>query len=86
MIMNKSTSRILLGAAIVGMMSGAVVVSTPAQADTVKCYGVNECKGKTACHTSLNECKGQNACKGKGYLEMTKKECKKKGGSLTEKV
>src|ERR1700722_7779815 len=51
----------------------------------VKCYGINGCKGKSACQTSANGCGGKNACKGQGYLMIpTQQECITKGGSLTE--
>ena len=40
----------------------------------VKCFGANECKGKSECKTSMSD-KGQNACKGKGFVMMTEKDC-----------
>jgi uncharacterized membrane protein len=48
---------------------------------TVHCYGVNECKGKGACGTADHTCHGQNACKGKGWINLSKEECTKKGGT-----
>lgn len=47
----------------------------------VPCYGVNACKGKSACKTAKSSCKGTNACKGQGTLMKTKKQCEKMGGS-----
>ena len=44
------------------------------------CYGVNGCKGKSACRTSRNSCAGKNACKGKGFSMLSKAQCKAKGG------
>lgn len=83
--MQKKTTQVLLGAAMAGMIgAGAMMTSTPALAkgDKVHCYGVNACSGKGACATpGQNECKGKNSCKGKGYMEMSKAQCKKKGGS-----
>lgn len=64
----------------------------------VKCYGVNRCKGKSACACAkskckstnkckgmqANKCKGMNACKGKGWVwKKSEKACLKKGGSVT---
>lgn len=52
----------------------------PAQG-TVKCTGVNACKGKSECKTATSACKGANSCKGKGVISMmTEKECTDKGG------
>jgi len=48
----------------------------------VNCYGVNACKGKTACATASNACKGHNSCKGTGWLPMSKAECDAKGGKV----
>jgi uncharacterized membrane protein len=74
-----------LAATAAFLVINAMVPATPAAADSkVKCYGVNACKGKSACHTAANACAGQNACKGKGYLLLEKDECLEKGGKLTE--
>jgi uncharacterized membrane protein len=50
----------------------------------VHCYGVNTCKGTSDCKTAKSECKGMNDCKGHGFKELTAKQCKVAGGSLTE--
>lgn len=64
----------------------APMASSLAQAKDVKkpCYGINSCKGRSACKTAKNACKGKNTCKGQGYLMKTEKQCAKKGGSLKE--
>jgi uncharacterized membrane protein len=65
----------------------AVGTTAPAfakQEAKVHCYGVNTCKGTSDCKTAKNECKGQNDCKGHGFKELTAKQCKTAGGSLTE--
>jgi uncharacterized membrane protein len=76
----KSTRR-LVGAAIAtaaatlflaGMPAGAAEEGTAVK---VKCYGANQCKGKSECKTSLSECKGKNNCKGKGFAMMTEQDC-----------
>lgn len=50
----------------------------------VHCYGVNTCKGTSACKTAKNECKGLNDCKGQGFKELTAKQCTTAGGNLKE--
>ena len=52
--------------------------------ESVKCMGVNECKGHGACKTASNACAGQNGCKGHGMMEMPKAECDAKGGTVAK--
>jgi uncharacterized membrane protein len=52
--------------------------------DKVHCYGVNSCKGKSACKTAKNACKGKNTCKGQGVSMKTEKKCTELKGSLEE--
>ncbi len=61
-----------------GMSGGSAKASTA----KVHCYGVNSCKGKTACATASNKCKGMNSCKGMGWLPMSASECASKGGEV----
>lgn len=70
-----------LAAAAAAMLAGApaAVMAGDAQG---KCMGANACKGQGACATASNACKGLNACKGKGFLQMTKAECEKVGGTF----
>ncbi len=72
----------LATAAAISFVS-APFTSTVAQAHRhdVKCYGVNKCKGHSACKTANNACKGKNSCKGKGVEMTSAKHCKKMGGS-----
>ena len=52
---------------------------------TVKCSGVNSCKGTSECKTAKSECKGQNSCKGQGWVHAASAdECKKAGGTLVK--
>ena len=54
-----------------------------AHAQTVKCSGINACKGQSACMTTKSSCKGQNACKGQGWSETASAgECTGKGGKI----
>lgn len=50
---------------------------------SVKCEGINECKGTSACKSGDHACKGQNECKGHGFLEVpSADECTEKGGKV----
>ena len=51
--------------------------------DSVRCLGVNSCKGRGACATANNQCAGQNACKGQGVVEISQAECETEGGTVT---
>ena len=65
----------------------APVAAAPAEKATGHCVGANACKGQTSCKSANNTCKGQNACKGQGFVELTKEQCDRVGGSFepTEK-
>jgi hypothetical protein len=85
MELKRGTIRTLSGAALAvaaaGLfMSQAAVPAAAADEATVHCSGVNSCKGKSECSTAKNGCKGQNSCKGQGWLPLTEKVCKAKGG------
>ena len=56
-----------------------VMTPAPGKAD-IACWGINSCKGQTACSTALNACTGQNTCKGRGYLNVSAQQCKAQGG------
>lgn len=90
--MQSKKTKLFLSATVAGIIGAGTFLahSTPgfaedtttAKADSVHCYGVNACHGKSACKTTgMNECKGKNACKGKGVMLMTADECKTQGGS-----
>jgi len=81
--MSKLLSVTLATAAAVSF-AVAPITSAIASTHKVPCYGVNSCKGKSACKTAKSSCKGQNACKGQGLLMKTEKRCKKLGGSTEE--
>ena len=73
------------GAIIAALAAGFFGAATPipvsaADSAKVRCLGANSCKGKSACSTASNGCAGQNSCKGKGWIELSEKECKEKGG------
>ena len=79
-----SIKKTLIGTAISAAVSLAFIAaplsSASAANDTVRCYGVNSCKGHSACKTAANACKGQNSCKGKGFEMKTSEQCKAEGG------
>jgi hypothetical protein len=52
------------------------------EAATVRCEGINECKGKGECGSATYDCAGNNECKGKGWISVTAKECKDKKGTV----
>lgn len=81
--MKKMTASALVLATASLFATGFALADTQPDASkgTVRCAGVNACKGQSACKTATNGCKGQNSCKGKGALEMTAQECAAKGGT-----
>jgi hypothetical protein len=75
----------LIAAMAAGLFSaGAPLLASAADAAKIHCEGVNACKGKSACSTASNGCAGQNGCKGKGWVEMSEKDCKAKGGKVAK--
>jgi hypothetical protein len=84
--MRKMTTATMAAAAMTLLAGGAITLtSQPAQADAVKCAGINSCKGTSACKTASSECKGHNECKGMGWLEQTSAEaCTAAGGTVLE--
>jgi hypothetical protein len=76
--MTKTTKALIAGAAVAGLLTGALVTKSEASmkdAGTLikklaskanACKGQNDCKGKGGCSTGDNGCKGKNSCKGKG--------------------
>ena len=85
MINKKSLGAAIATAAALAFVT-APLTSTVASAASSKvgCYGVNSCKGKSACKTAKNECKGMNSCKGQGLVMKTAKQCAKLGGTTEE--
>lgn len=86
--MKKSTLVASAVASLFAMGAYAADAKAPAKDDkaaasNVKCTGVNECKGKGACGVpGKHDCHGQNECKGKGWIQLSKEECSKKGGTV----
>lgn len=83
-------SRPLAGAAIAMAVAGMFATNAfaddptpPAAMATVKCAGINSCKGQGACASATNACASLNACKGQGWVgTATDKECTDQGGTV----
>lgn len=76
-LLNKR-SALLAAAAAAVFVSGQATIATAAHheaGETVKCEGVNSCKGHSECTTDHSECSGLNECAGKGWKSMTAEEC-----------
>lgn len=80
MDVNRRLVGVAIATAAAAMFAAGAVGTASAQEVKVKCYGVNACKGKGACKTSMNACKGKNACKGQGFDMMSEKSCIEKLG------
>ncbi|RQP24584.1 hypothetical protein DZC73_12050 [Albitalea terrae] len=83
--MNQLKSGVALASAAAALFAVTASVSTQVQAAdeaTVKCAGVNTCKGTSECATAKSGCKGQNGCKGQGWVSKTATECKAAGGTV----
>lgn len=49
----------------------------------VKCFGINECSGQSACDVAgSHDCGGQNSCQGKGWILVSQGECERKDGKV----
>jgi len=62
--------------------SNTVEKAPEAKVASVKCSGINSCKGTGACGSATNACAGQNSCKGKGWIKASKADCETKGGTV----
>lgn len=79
---NKLTG-IALATAAAAMFAAAPVSAAESNGSTVKCMGVNACKGHSSCQTADSSCKGLNSCKGQGFVEVRNEEvCEQLGGKI----
>ena len=80
----------VVAAAVDGMLAGGHQFAAEAKKDTaktVKCSGVNSCKGHGECASAdgSHACAGKNECKGKGWVKVkSEEECTKKGGTVVK--
>lgn len=74
------------GAAVAfyGMYKSVDMFIEKADVGEIACWGINECKGTTACTTAFNACTSQNECRGRGYIYVPEKVCYSKGGKKLE--
>jgi len=81
---SKTTGLALAAAAAAALFAmGAAPTAQAADEGTVKCAGINSCKGHSECKTAKSECKGMNACKGQGWVgKKSADECKAAGGTV----
>ena len=77
---NGAALSVAAAGAFYAMYKSVEVYSPKAEVGDIQCYGVNSCKGTTACSTANNACTGMNSCKGKGWINLPASECKKRGG------
>jgi hypothetical protein len=81
--MSKTMKGMMIAGAVASMFAaGTAVADSKSSKDTVKCAGVNSCKGHGSCSGADHSCKGQNGCKGQGWISVSAKECSKKGGTV----
>lgn len=50
-------------AAFYGLYKSVEVMTPKAETGDIACWGINSCKGRSACATAHNACTGQNACR-----------------------
>lgn len=77
---NGAALSVAAAAAFYGLYKSVAALAPEAKAGDIGCWGINSCKGTTACTTAFNACTGQNDCKGRGYLNVPPKECQARGG------
>jgi uncharacterized membrane protein len=83
----KPTKGILIASAAATLVLGGAVLARADQktgGDMVHCAGVNSCKGQGECAGAGHSCAGMNSCKGQGWVELSKEDCAKKGGKVSE--
>jgi hypothetical protein len=80
----RRTGAITAVAAAVLFAAGTLALTSPAAqaGESVKCFGVNACKGQSQCRTAQSQCNGHNKCEGKGWIKMESvAACEANGGT-----
>jgi hypothetical protein len=82
-----NTKGVAIAAAVAAMFAAGSAKAHPGhskeKSKTVKCSGINECKGKGECGGADNACRGMNECKGQAWITVdSKKFCETKGGKV----
>ena len=83
MLADSKVSGISVAIAAASLFAG-LPAQTPAGGETVRCFGVNDCRARGACATANNQCAGQNACRGQGVLELSREACERAKGRIEE--
>lgn len=79
----KSAVALASTAATLFAMSAPLTTAHAAGDMSVKCAGLNSCKGTSDCKTAKSDCKGHNSCKGQGWnAKATAQECTAAGGTV----
>ena len=79
----KSAIALATTAAALFALGGAISTAQAADNMSVKCAGLNSCKGTSDCKTAKSECKGLNSCKGMGWnAKASAKDCTSAGGMV----
>lgn len=88
--MTKHQKFLMASAAASLLLSGCVLkeynydeISAQTQ---IKCKGINQCKGMSACRSRNNACQGLNKCRGRGWIMTSKLECDKAHGMSSEEM
>jgi uncharacterized membrane protein len=88
--MKSSLKGAMIAAAVAGLFAANSTLADEAktiknESDTVKCSGVNACKGQGSCAGAGHECAGKNGCKGQGWVKVgSARACTDKGGKVNE--
>jgi uncharacterized membrane protein len=86
--MHTSIKASLVASAVLGLIACASQSPTPAApsgttSSSVKCQGINSCKGQAECAGPGHPCGKHTACKGQGWLTVpSAEECKARGGTV----
>ena len=78
---------ILIASAALGLLAGGLSCSTEAEAEEVKCAGINGCAAKGECGAAdgSHDCSGKNSCKGKGWVHTdSAAECTDQDGTVLD--
>jgi hypothetical protein len=85
MLTSKTGLALATAAAAMFALGAAPTLAQAADDGSVKCQGVNSCKGTAECKTAKNDCKGMNSCKGQGWVKKSSaEECTKDGGTVVK--
>ena len=89
MKVNRKAVGFAVASAVIGMLATGYQFTSDSKKDegSVKCTGINSCKGTGACGAAdgSHACAGKNECKGKGWVKVkSDKECTDKGGTVVK--